>query len=276
MKKAILIIVIILLVGVFAYSAWNVVGTLLEYRKGEAFYEDLNQYVSTPEEAVKPKKPARKPLLFKATEPTTPPETQPQEGYPELEVDFDALLELNQDVVGWIYIPDTIISYPVLQGRNNDQYLYRLLTGAYNGAGSIFLDADVASDFTGKNHPIYGHNMNNGTMFAELMGYKNQEFFDAHPKAYLLTPEKNYVVHLFSGYVIDAWGNAWDTTFSDRTFQEWLDTLQRRSYFASDVVPTVEDHVLTFSTCSYEVTEGRFVVHGILEEYVEEKQDTAP
>ena len=99
MKKAILIIVIILLVGVFAYSAWNVVGTLLEYRKGEAFYEDLNQYVSTPEEAVKPKKPAREPLLFKATEPTTPPETQPQEGYPELEVDFDALLELNQDVV---------------------------------------------------------------------------------------------------------------------------------------------------------------------------------
>ena len=274
MKKKILIPVILLLLGVFAYSVWNVVGTLLEYREGQNFYEDLEQYVDTPNQEANAAKKSKLPLLFQAKEPTGPVLLETDD-YPQINVDFDALREMNDDVVGWIYIPDTEINYPVLQGDNNDQYLYRFMTGKYNGAGSIFLDADVPSDFTGKNSPIYGHNMNDGSMFAGLMGYKDQEFFDQHPKAYLMTPEKNYVVHLFSGYVMDAWGNAWDTTFSDRTFQEWLDGTLRRSYFSSEVMPTIENVVLTLSTCSYEVTEGRFVVHGVLEEYTTETQDTA-
>lgn len=274
MKKKILIPVILLLLGVFLYSAWNVVGTLLEYREGQNFYENLEQYVDTPNQESNAAKKSKLPLLFQTKGPTVPVLSETDD-YPQINVDFDALREINDDVVGWVYIPDTEINYPVLQGEDNDQYLYHLLTGAYNGSGSIFLDAGVASDFSGKNSPVYGHNMKNGSMFAGLMDYKSQEFFDQHPKAYLMTPEKNYVVHLFSGYVIDTWSNAWDMVFADGKFGEWLRDLQSRSCFSSTVIPEEDDCVLTLSTCSYEVTEGRFVVHGILEEYTADKQDTA-
>ena len=260
MKKTIRILAIILLLGVFAFSAWKVLGTLLEYRKSDMFYEELTQYVSVPDTDSKP---AKQPLLVGTTEPV---QEQPQEEIPWPEVDFSALQEINEDVVGWIYIPDTEINYPVVQGEDNDQYLYHLLTGAYNASGSIFLDAGAASDFSGKNSPVYGHHMKNGSMFAGLMDYKSQEFFDQHPKAYLMTPEKNYVVHLFSGYVIDTRGNAWNMAFADGEFEEWLRDLQGRSCFSSAVIPGEEDCVLTLSTCAYEVTEGRFVLHGILEE----------
>ena len=269
MKKAFRNIAIILLLGVFAFSAWKVSETLLAYRKSELFYEELTQYISIPGADSKH---AKKPSLF---DPTESAQVQPQKEIPWPEVDFSALQAINEDVVGWIYIPDTEINYPVVQGEDNDQYLYHLLTGAYNGSGSIFLDAGVASDFSGKNSPVYGHNMKNGSMFAGLMDYKSQEFFDQHPKAYLMTPEKNYVVHLFSGYVIDAWGNAWDIAFADGKFGEWLCDLQSRSLFSSSVIPEEDDCVLTLSTCSYEVTEGRFVVHGILEEYIAKIKDTA-
>ena len=264
MKKGILIVLIVLLLGVFVFSGWQVVSTLLEYREGEQAYEELDQFVSVPETTVPPK-PAPKPT--ETTEAVTEETIPPQEEIAWPEVDFDALLEINDDVVGWIYIPDTKVSYPIVQGKNNDQYLYRLINGKYNSSGSIFLEAGIASDFTEQNSPIYGHNMKNGSMFAGITGYKGQKFYDAHPIALLLTPEKNYVVRIFSGYVTDAWGDSWDSGLSEETFQKWLDKRIRKSYFTSEVIPTIEDRILTFSTCSYETTEGRFVVHGVLEEY---------
>ena len=266
MKKGILIMLIVLLLGVFLFSGWKLASTLLEYREGEKAYEELDQFVSVPA----PTQPKRKPSLFQEPEktpeePTEP--TEPEEIFPWPEVDFAALLEVNSDVVGWIYIPDTKVNYPVVQGKNNDQYLYRLINGKRNSSGSIFLEANNASDFSEQNNAIFGHNMKNGSMFAGITGYKRQEFFDKHPYALLLTPEKRYVVRLFSGYVTDAWGDAWDMTFTQERYQTWLDQRVQKSYFSSDVVPGVDDCVLTFSTCSYETAEGRFVVHGILEEY---------
>lgn len=265
MKKGILIVLIILLLGVFAFSAWNVVDIWLEYREGEKTYEEMDQFISIPE--------TTRPTVSAKTEtiPTDPVETEPTVPEQELitwpEVDFDALLEVNDDVVGWIYVPDTKVNYPIVQGKNNDQYLYRLINGKYNSSGSIFLEAGIAPDFTEQNNPIYGHNMKNGSMFAGMTGYKSQEFYDEHPIALLMTPQKNYIVRIFSGYVTDAWGDAWDMGFSEERFQNWLDKRIRKSYFATDVVPTAQDSILTFSTCTYETQEGRFVVHGILEEY---------
>ena len=261
MKKPIVIVLIIVLLGVFLFSAWQVIDILVEYRQGEKTYESLANYIAIPETS---KETATK----KTDQDAQIPETQPEEVIsPFPEVDFAALKSINEDVVGWIYIPDTQINYPIVQGENNDEYLYHLLTGEYNGSGSIFLDAKVNSDFSTRNSPIYGHNMKNGTMFAELKGYKTQEFYDAHPTAMLLTPEKNYFVHLFSAYVTDSWGEAWEKDFTDEAFQTWLKDTKEKSKFTSDVIPTVEDKVLTFSTCIYDIADGRLVVHGILEEY---------
>lgn len=267
MKKPILIALIVLLLGVFLFSTWQIIDILHEYRKGEQTYEALEHYISIPGTTKSDKNNQTKPDA-------QPGETQPEETIPEKEspfpdVDFGALQALNEDVVGWIYIPDTRVNYPILQGDDNDEYLYHLLTGDYNSSGSIFLDAGVSGDFSGKNSPIYGHNMKNDTMFADIADYKKQTFFDAHPTAMLMTPEKNYFVHLFSGYVTDSWGDAWIMNFTDSEFESWVADAKEKSRFTSDVMPTVQDRVLTFSTCTYDTHDARFVVHGILEEYTD-------
>ena len=261
MKKGIWIALIVLLLGVFGFSAWKLTSTLREYRQGEKAYEELEQFVSIPE-TTRSKNVGKQETV--PGQETQPAETEEETLWPE--VDFEALWEVNEDVVGWIYIPDTKVNYPIVQGKDNDRYLYRLIDGSSNSAGSIFLDADNLPDFSEKNSSIYGHNMKNGTMFADVTGYKSQEFYDAHPFALLLTPEKNYVVHLFSGYVTDAWADAWDTDFSTEQYQKWLEKRVQKSCFQAELAPTAEDCVLTFSTCTYETDDGRFVVHGVLRE----------
>lgn len=262
MKKPIMIVLIVIFAAVFLFSTWQIVDILTQYRKGEQAYESLEHYISVPETAPR----ETSPLQDAPEIPTM--ETQPEEAdSPFPKVDFEALKAINEDVVGWIYIPDTRVNYPIVQGEDNDQYLYHLLTGEYNSSGSIFLDAEVSSDFSKQNSPIYGHNMKNKTMFADIVEYKKQEFFDAHPTAMLMTPEKNYFVHLFSGYVTDSWGNAWINEFTDAEFETWLSEVREKSRFTSEVVPTVQDRVLTFSTCAYDTHDARFIVHGILEEY---------
>lgn len=265
MKKPVLITLIVLLLGIIVFCTWQIVDILQDYHKGTQTYDALEYYISVPETAPKKEQPQKEgEVQAEATEP------EPVSPFPV--VDFGALKAINADVIGWIYIPDTEVNYPILQGENNDEYLRHLLTGEYNSAGSIFLDAYVMGDFSGKNSPIYGHNMKNGSMFADVIDYKKQAFFDAHPTAMLMTPEKNYFVHLFSGYVTDSWGDAWNKAFTDAEFETWLQTAKSKSCFTSDVIPSIHDKVLTFSTCTYDTHDARFVVHGILEEYIPENQ----
>lgn len=268
MKKVIFIALIVIMVCIFLFSGWKVLRGMWEYHVGEKHYEDMTQYVSVPEpEETKPKK--EKPQETSPTEKTEIPETQPEEEDPLIwpEVDFDALRTINPDVIGWIYLPDTQVNYPLLQGDTNDEYLYTLMTGEYNGAGSIFLDADLPSDFSAQNNVIYGHNMINGTMLADFADYRDQSYYEAHPYIMLMTPDANYCVRIFSGYVIDIWGDAWKTFFAGDEFDQWLQERTERSFFEADVVPTTGDHIITFSTCTYESDNARFILHGVLEKH---------
>lgn len=260
MKKLIYVCAVILFFGIFVFSACQLLQIGGEYRKGEKEYENLTQYVQLPQTT-------KATVAAKPQEATDPEQTETpveEEVWPV--VDFVALQAINPDVVGWIYIPDTKVNYPIVQGNDNDYYLYRLISGEQNSSGSIFLDAKASSLFLSRNNPIYGHNMKNGSMFADMTRYSDQKYYDEHPVAYLLTPEKNYKVHLFSGYVTDAWGDSWQLGFEESAYVQWLEKLQRNSCFTANVVPTSADRVLTFSTCTYETADARFVVHGILEE----------
>lgn len=259
MKKTIYICAVILFLGIFGFSAWKLIQIGSEYRKGEKEYEHLSQYVSIPETNQNNKK-----ETVPAGEKTEEETTAPVDTWPV--VDFAALQLINPDVVGWIYIPGTDVNYPVVQGEDNDEYLYHLISGEFNSSGSIFLDAGASALFLSRNNPIYGHNMKNGTMFADMINYNSQTFYEDHPAAYLLTPEKNYKVNIFSAYTIDAWADSWQMSFTDDAYTEWLNRLRQKSYIAADVVPSVTDRVLTFSTCTYETGDARFLVHGILEE----------
>ena len=122
-------------------------------------------------------------------------------------------------------------------------------------------------DFTDPVTVLYGHNMKNGSMFAALMGYKDQAFYEEHPAYAFVTPEKNYIVEIFACFTISDYGNAWETNFeNDESFRLWLEAAKRQSMIRSEVEPKAEDCIMTLSTCTYEYDDARFVVMGVLRE----------
>ena len=112
----------------------------------------------------------------------------------EMTVDWDALLAQNPDTVAWIYMPDTPIDYPIVQGEDDDEYLHVDFEGNYSlvSIGSIFLSASNSSDFSDDISYIYGHRLNSGGMFGSLLYLQDQDTFDEVRTLYILTPTRNY------------------------------------------------------------------------------------
>lgn len=117
----------------------------------------------------------------------------------DLTVDWDYLRAINPEVVGWIYMPGTRINYPIVHTGDNDAYLHKDFNGGYARGGAIFLDTNDRSDFSSENNVIYGHHMQDGSMFAALsLQLKDNDEFNAHRDVYILTPTMNYKCQSFS------------------------------------------------------------------------------
>lgn len=265
MKKAIIGVFALIFLTIFAVSSWKVFTIVKEYRDGTNTYDALEQHISF--EKPEPTEQAQEPEVMQ-TEAAEPVETEPPVVDDTLwpQIDFVALAEINPDVIGWIYLEDTEINYPVVQGPDNSYYLNRLFDGTVNRAGSIYLDVDNTADFTDRNSVVYGHHLKNGTMFTDLMGYKKQEFYDGHPTALLVTPERKYKLHFFSGYVASVSASAWDMEFTDEAYGAWLSELVEKSDFEPGIMPAISDRVMTLSTCTYEFSNARYVMHGVLQD----------
>ncbi len=266
MKRTLLLI---LLCAVFltaaGYGGWQLYVGAEEYRSAEEAYEGLTQFVQTP-------------ALQRRTPDLPQAETLPEPGEPEDTtnwpvVDFEALQAINPEIVAWIYIEGTDIHYPVVHGSDNSRYLTRLFDGSPNGAGSIFMDYRNSGDLTDRNTVFYGHNMQNGSMFAQITNYREQDFYDRHPTALILTPEGNYKLEFFAGYVTHVTTQAWKLEFgSDEEFAAWLEEAKEVSSFQSPVTPTELDRIVTLSTCTYEYNDARYVLLGVLRSQKEEPQ----
>ena len=185
---------------------------------------------------------------------------------PEL-IDFDKLHEISRDAVAWLLSPGTKINYVIAQSKDNDYYLQRLLDGTAASGGTLFADCRNSADFTDWNTLVYGHNMKNGTMFAELMNYRNPSYYEEHPVMYLYIPGRRYKLELMAGYT---------TTVNDVIFSipatkagrdEVLYHAGRVSSFISGITAGGKDKLVTLSTCSYAYDDARYVVIGrIVEE----------
>lgn len=257
MNKRLRNILIILFAILLLFSAWKLLSMLREYKQGQDSYVSLEEYITTVEEST--------PSLFRPAEMM---ETDAQETDDTVwpEVDFAKLLEINTDIIGWIYIEGTNISYPVVKSDDNEYYLDHLFDKSRNSSGCIFLDKACAGDFSGPHSIIHGHHMKDKSMFANLVGYKEQEFYDAHPTVLLLTPGARYKIHLFSGYITDNWSSAWYKDFSETDYAAWLTEIKSKSSFETEYTPKETDRIVTLSTCTYEFDDAKFVVHGFIEE----------
>ena len=179
-------------------------------------------------------------------------------------IDFDVLREVNPDLIGWIYMPGTRINYPIVQRHDdNEYYLNHLFDGTTNKAGCIFLDARCQLE--SQHTLIHGHNMANGSMFRDLNLYRNRDFLREHRYYLILTPGKNYVVEIFGGVILRTDSPIWQIRFSGSSdVQSWLTTCLDNAYVRGPLTPAVGDNIVTLSTCTYEYTQARWIVQGVL------------
>ena len=221
-----------------------------EYKAGSKLYEGMSAFVSEAS-------PSEAPESTAAPEPTA--------AKAPVTVDWDSLRGVNDQVIGWIYCAGTVINYPVAKGDDNAYYLKHLFNGDYNSCGTVFMDCGNDEKLGDRNTVLYGHNMRDGSMFHSITGYQDQAYYDEYPVMYFLTPWGNYRVDLFSAH--DSWldTTGYNMSFaSDDDYAAFLSELVSDSDFKAGVTPTVNDKILTLSTCAYSYNNERYVVHGIL------------
>lgn len=213
---------------------------------------------------------------------TTPPEaaaTRPNSGIDAswsepleekakflLEVELDALKAENPDVIGWICIPDTKLSYPLLQGEDNSYYLDHAWDGSKSTAGSIFLECQNSPDLLDFNTIVYGHHMANGSCFAPLISYRKEAFRQEHPYVYIVTATDVRRYEIFSAYEAPVESDTYRMNFgSSAKKQAALEHYIQSSLWRAPSAPEANSYILTLSTCVGNGRyEKRFVVQGML------------
>lgn len=184
-------------------------------------------------------------------------------------VDFKGLREQNPDVYSWIYIPDTNVSLPVLQSSENDNYyLDHDVYKNYSFPGAIYSQSMNKKDYSDRVTVLYGHNMANGSMFANLHLFADKSFFDSHKYIYIYTPDRRLTYEVVSAHEYDDKHilNSYDFK-KDSVFQNWINAAQNPhslySNVRKDVKLDLNSKMLVLSTC-LNSGDGRFLVQGVL------------
>lgn len=199
------------------------------------------------------------------TEPETEAETEP-ETEPETEayvspIDFEMLAETNPDIVGWVTIPDTKIDYPIVYTDNNDTYLHTSFEGEESVTGAIYLDCDSEPDFSGWHNIIYGHNMKNGSMFKDIVKYKQEDYFNEHQDIFIYLPDREIHLKAAAALYTDAAPIKRKTKFQDEdalTF--YMDEMTKGCKFRKVPEAPVKQ-LYSFITCSYEFDNARTILY---------------
>ncbi|MBE6876421.1 MAG: class B sortase [Ruminococcus sp.] len=194
------------------------------------------------------------------------------ESVPEITENFaESLLisceEVNHAAVGWIYIPDTNIDYPVVQAKDNDFYLHNGFDGQYNyELGCPFLDYRCQHDFSGYTSIVYAHNIEDRAMFADVSLYKEKAFMQTHPEGFLILDDEIHSVSFFAYLTVPSNDMIYQTEFnSDSEYQEYIEYLVQSANYSLDFPVDVSCRLLLLSTCTFEYDEARGVLIGILD-----------
>jgi len=180
-------------------------------------------------------------------------------------MDFSALQKVNDDVKGWILIPDSKISYPILQGEDNDYYLKHNWKKRRNSSGSIYIEHRCSGDFSDFNTILYGHRMNNKSMFGLLWNYEKQSYYEKHPYVYISDESGSHKYEIFAAYEVPVTKRTYQIAFEDDNQKQlFLDFCTSQSVIETGIVPTIHDKVITMSTCTGDGHETRWVVQAVL------------
>ena len=245
-------ILLVCCVVVFLFSGWQLVTALIEYQKGEETYETILQ-----ETVVLPDDTDEK-------ENMEAEESKEEELLPS--IDWTKLKNMNDDLIGWLYIPDTAIQYPIVSSTDNDYYLHHTFDKSKNACGCIFMDKDNQIDFSSDNTVLHGHNMKNGTMFGSLRKFEKKSYWESHPYIWIIRENTAMKYEIFSVGITEAGSEVYTLEFgSSENFDSYLEKrIHQGAAYETDVNVTSSDKILTLSTCTSDTETGRRVVQAKL------------
>ena len=186
----------------------------------------------------------------------------------DIPINFNYLKEQNEDIIGWITVDGTIIDYPILYDTSyNLYYLKHNYARTATGSGSIFVLSENANDFSDFNTVVYGHNLMNGQMFAQLHKFREESFFDEHGQILIYTPDRKLTYQVFAAYRTDNLNIIVNNDFSTEELREaYIERIYTHTDYAlfkPEYPVTASDRIVTLSTCIGNAN-YRYVVQGVL------------
>ena len=257
-KKGLRRVVTLICAVVFLFSLYKLLDINQDYQEAEELYKDTaNQYTT---------------MVEPGKDPTMDFDLEEYLSRPPIQVDFTDLLKINDDIIGWIYMEDTVVNYPILQGENNFYYLDKTYYKKYLASGSIYLDSDNDRDFSDAHSIIYGHNMKNHTMFGDLSDLRDEKVLAEHPYVDIILIDGTWyryeICSMYRAHVDDGTYRAPLNKASN--FKPFMELIASKNMHGDSEIlelPEVreDDKVLTLSTCTEDSANlERFVVHAVL------------
>ena len=191
-----------------------------------------------------------------------------EKNYPELQINFAELKKTNPDFRGWLYFPALDISYPVVQGEDNNYYLKHSFEGESVNAGCIFMDSEASADWSDRNTFVFGHNMRDESMFGTFKKLlKGTASCEENPYFYIYTEESVYIYEIFSYYETKSNSDRFATFTSDAFYDDYVQWATEHSLYASDADLSDRGNIVSLSTCYGSAgTKRRALIHGVLTE----------
>ena len=222
-------VIMVCLIGIIAVSGWRVYTILHNYKISRDIYDKIAD-VAMPD------------------------------GFTG-DIDFDALRKINPDIVGWIYYEGTNINYPIVQGSDNDYYLHITFEGSWAIGGTLFVDAITEAPFNQFNTIVYGHHMQDHTMFGDIQELKDTEYCKKHPQFELITPEGKYHLRICAFLNQPADSAIYTTNFKeDEGKQQYINLITGLANYITSETMNVDDRLVVLSTCAYEYQDARYMV----------------
>ena len=193
------------------------------------------------------------------------PESETKKEAESSDFDYDSLLAINSDCIGWIRIDGADIDYPVVQAADNSFYLHHNFNQESAICGAIFMDYRNDIDLAREHLILYGHQMKDGSMFKQLNGYKDKDFYKEHPEIILYLRNQKYSYDVVAVYVTNiARSGGYYNYLHGNTREEQIEYLQNKmaayQLYDTGLTVTQDDELLSLSTCEYSSTNGRLIV----------------
>ena len=256
-------LIVLLLLVIILCTAVQLFGEFQNYSNSEQNYDEVKEQAVAQRKEDESKKDEEKEkntsFMYK--------DKEEQQKQVPIAVDFGTVKNRKEGehVIGWLYVEAVGISYPILQGSSNQQYLRKNLDGEYDICGSVFMDAENSSDFTDPNTIIFGHNMADGSMFGRLKEFSLDNALQTSPYVWVITEQQEYCYRIFSVQVAEVTDECY-TLFSGRgdKFADFLRRMRQNSMEdTGEFVFSDTDSILTLSTCNGNNTSSRYVIQAL-------------